>query len=147
MSEIILLNRNYIDDILYIQQVNFKDSEDYLISKEAFLEAILKKYIYGYLSKEKKLLAFIFMKKYDEKLRIYQIATIKTNQGIGGELMKFIINFGINNRYKIIFLEVHTYNIRAINFYFNNGFKIIEYIKNYYKNGNSAYQMKLEINR
>lgn len=56
------------------------------------------------------------------------------NQGIGGVLLKYIID---NKKDKKIMLEVRSKNINAIKLYQKYDFKIINIRKNYYKDDNA----------
>ena len=66
-------------------------------------------------------------------------------KGIGRKLTNFLISFLKKRGVKEIFLEVRTINKIAISFYRNLGFKISKILKNYYRNGDDAYLMKLKL--
>ena len=67
------------------------------------------------------------------------------NQGIGTKLINFLINQFKEKGLKEISAHVRTWNNEALSFYGNLGFKIIEKVKNYYRNGDDAYLMKKEM--
>ena len=64
------------------------------------------------------------------------------NKNLGSHLL-----YSLKNNFipEIITLYVQISNIPAINLYFKNNFKIVEFVKNYYSNLeiNDAYKMKL----
>lgn len=68
----------------------------------------------------------------------------KRNQGIGNELLKYVLNVYKGNNYYII-LEVDEKNSSAIRLYEKNGFSVIDKRLNYYKNGNNALIMKRDV--
>lgn len=68
----------------------------------------------------------------------------KRNQGIGNELLNYVLNVYKGNNYYII-LEVDEKNSLAIKLYEKNGFSVIDKRLNYYKNGNNALIMKRDV--
>lgn len=68
----------------------------------------------------------------------------KRNQGIGNELLNYVLNVYKGNNYYII-LEVDEKNSSAIRLYEKNGFSVIDKRLNYYKNGNNALIMKRDV--
>jgi ribosomal-protein-alanine N-acetyltransferase len=81
------------------------------------------------------------------KMNIISIAVDPKYQklGIGTKLINFIIRKSKRMKFKEVSLEVSTINKGAINFYNKIGFKTVNIIKKYYKNGKSAQKMILEI--
>ncbi|MGA1845886.1 ribosomal protein S18-alanine N-acetyltransferase [Deferribacter abyssi] len=97
-------------------------------------------YVYEY---NKLLVGFIVIWDFGSEVDIANIAVSKSyqGQGIGGKLLKFILN---SKRNAVFYLEVEENNIAARKLYTKFGF--IEYSKrfNYYGFGKHAILMKLK---
>jgi len=66
-------------------------------------------------------------------------------QGIGSELLKYLIDLVKMKKISSIILEVKKNNNIAINVYKKFGFKIIGYKYRYYRDGSDALVMKLDL--
>jgi len=67
--------------------------------------------------------------------------------GLGGILLRHMINYGYNLGFSIVELEVKTSNINAYRLYAKHGFRIIQLLERYYSNTADAYRMRLIVNR
>jgi len=67
------------------------------------------------------------------------------NKGIGKQLVNKVIENLKKRNIKSLYLHVKETNQKAINFYSNLGFEIIEHIKKFYSWGEGAYRMRLSI--
>lgn len=65
--------------------------------------------------------------------------------GVGSLLVSFMLARFKRRGFKKAFLEVRTTNEEALSFYQNLGFKIIETVENYYKDGETAHRMEKTI--
>jgi ribosomal-protein-alanine N-acetyltransferase len=68
-------------------------------------------------------------------------------RGLGGILLRHMIDYARWLNISIVELEVDTSNIRAYTLYYKHGFRIIQYLERYYSEINDAYRMRLFINR
>jgi len=66
-------------------------------------------------------------------------------QGIGKELVGFLINRLKENCVKEIFLKLRTSNNVANKFYATLGFEMVKTIEKYFPNGDDAYLMRMRI--
>lgn len=62
-------------------------------------------------------------------------------QGIGTEILNAFRTICMIEGYREIQLEVRVTNIYSIDFYENNGFIIIEFLKSFYNDGGDGYRM------
>ena len=101
---------------------NYSDFSDFLNSN----------YKIFYYESNNKILGFVVVNFNSDFNEIITIAVDKTYQRkkIGKNLIEYIINYFKSK--KGLYLEVAKNNCRAINFYKNNGFKIIAERKKYY---------------
>ena len=85
---------------------------------------------------EKKIIGFAYFFYVKDEIEIAKIGIIKSHQrkNYGSMLINEIKKLKI----KKIFLEVSVQNMKAINFYFKNGFKKIGVRKGYYARNNSS---------
>jgi ribosomal-protein-alanine N-acetyltransferase len=67
--------------------------------------------------------------------------------GLGGILLRHMIDYGRRLGTSIVELEVKTSNINARRLYAKHGFKIIQLLEKYYSNTDDGYRMQLIINR
>ncbi len=79
--------------------------------------------------------------------RIFSLAVLPEyrNLGIGGALLKEIINFFWESRVTEVILEVRSVNVKAKRFYERYGFCQIGVLEKYYNDGENAFLMKLKI--
>ena len=68
------------------------------------------------------------------------------NKRIGTEILKYIIDYYKNNNCESIILDVKESNLKAIHIYEKFNFKTISIRKAYYKNGENALIMQMNIN-
>ncbi len=84
--------------------------------------------------------------------RIFEDATLMSiairkdmwGKGYGKRLMEFLIDY-FRGKVQRFLLDVRRSNIRAIRLYQSLGFKIVSERKNYYSDGENAFQMVLEL--
>lgn len=67
--------------------------------------------------------------------------------GIGNMMMRYFIDLWIDKNISVAFLEVRVGNMVALNMYKKFGFEVISKRKAYYKNGEDAYIMALDIKK
>lgn len=79
------------------------------------------------------------------KILMLSVSDQHRRKSIGSLLLKQLETQAIRDKVKYIELEVRTDNNKAIKFYEKNGFKIIEKLKEFYQNGESAYTMKKKL--
>lgn len=140
------LNEKYIDEIADIQEHVFKEEYIHdLIKKEALLRYIVKKDIYGYLSRSGNLKGFIILKRENKNLRIYALAAKRSRRGIGSALIGYVIDEAKRKGFDTLSLEVDTNNVHAVGLYKKFGFSVKELLRSYYENGADAYRMNLEL--
>lgn len=121
---VVFLEEKYLGETLGEEMISSELNSD--VTK--FLVAKIDDQVVGALScyqflDEVELLNFVVDEKYQR-------------QGIGQALFDQMINEA--KQVKKITLEVRKSNIKALNFYTKNGFRIISKRKNYYKNGEDA---------
>jgi len=96
---------------------------------------------------DNELVSYIFVNWFENSADLLKIATKSEfrNKGFAKEL--FYKTLEILKKYEVtnIFLEVATINENALNFYKSLGFEILRERKNYYKNGDNAFDMVLKI--
>ena len=113
------------------------------IEQNLFKNNMIKKELYNVPSQssvriwkieEDKITGYMSFYQVIDEVEIIKIGVIKSYQrnGYGSYLIKELKKLDI----KKIFLEVSTENVKAINFYFKNGFKEIGLRKRYYKSKN-----------
>lgn len=121
----------------HIQQANLLLSKlNYEIIKDSFDNVFFKGLIY-YDNGIKGIIVYNLL--YDRiEIEYIIVHDDYRKQGIGSKLLQEIENNNINN----ITLEVRESNVEAINFYKNNGFKIVSIRKNYYGNENGYLMLK-----
>ena len=66
-------------------------------------------------------------------------------QGIGKELIDFLVNRLKENGVKEIFLKLRTNNDAANKFYSTLGFEMVKTIEKYFPNGDDAYLMRMKV--
>jgi ribosomal-protein-alanine N-acetyltransferase len=105
---------------------------------QGFIVAELNHKIVGFL-------VGIKLKTGKSKILMVSIEPLYQRQKIGEKLLKEFIKTTINENIGLIQLDVQTDNTQAIKFYEKNGFKIIDEMKDFYQNGESAYTMQLTL--
>jgi len=131
-------------DVLEIEEAIFNEPNPLLyqvmesLPAEGFIVAECEGVICGYL------VGTIFM----DEARVLLLAVKENfrNRKIGTELMNTFIS-SIQGRANMVRLEVRSNNLAAQTFYFKMGFRFIGIVKNYYKNGDSAYIMVKPLDR
>jgi ribosomal-protein-alanine N-acetyltransferase len=131
-------------DILEIEETIFNEPNPLLyqmmesLPSEGFLVAECDGAICGYL------VGTIFMG--EARILLLAVKENYRNKKIGTRLMTAFMNV-IQGRANMVRLEVRSNNIAAQTFYFKLGFRFIGIVKNYYKNGDSAYIMVMPLDR
>lgn len=87
------------------------------------------------------LMSYIFYSEYLDEVNINHFATNPnyTQKGYGSKILDRLIK---TMRNQLLYLEVNTLNIKAINLYKKYGLKIIRIRENYYGKGQDAYIMQ-----
>ncbi len=141
---------------ILIRPFEKKDTEAvYNIIKETFfrpwsIEEILLENVFSYkvvLEKDSVVIGFLFGEIIFEEANILMIAVSKEHQGkgFGKALLESFIKKAKEKGAKKIFLEVSTKNESALNLYKKTGFKILSKREKYYRNGEDAFVMVLEV--
>jgi len=94
---------------------------------------------------EKEPIGSLVLIKYKHTLRFYSMAILNQyqNNGIGRILFDYVINFGEENGFSRILLEVRAKNERLVHWYKNRGFKTLKTLKHYYNEDEDALKMEL----
>jgi len=81
---------------------------------------------------------------YKKSLRVYSVAVLAEHQdkGVGGFLMKHLMNLALSKKVNLITLEAHAENAKLIGWYEKRGFKQIKRISDYYKKGEDCIRME-----
>ena len=131
-----------LNRVMEIEKVSFPEPWP-----ESYFKEFWKKHPDGFMVAEisKKIVGYVL--GYKKPNGLGSIKTIAVDldyrrQGIGKELVNFIINKLKKESVKEIFLHVRPKNKIACKFYKNMGFKILKTIKKYYRNGEDAYLMR-----
>lgn len=132
--------------VMEIEKVSFLNRDVY---PNSLFEKYYKEYPEGFIvaENEGEIVSYTIGKPKNELGEIISLA-VKPDwrqKGIGTKLTNFLISHFKEIGLKEIFLHVRTKNKIGISFYQNLGFKILKTIKNYYRNGDSAYLMRKEI--
>lgn len=79
-----------------------------------------------------------------DEAQLTNITVVKNyrGQGLGTEMLKYVISFAKSVKIKKIFLEVRINNLPAITFYKKFGFDKIDIRKKYYSNSDDAVVME-----
>ncbi|MGM0417916.1 MAG: ribosomal protein S18-alanine N-acetyltransferase [Thermodesulfobacteriota bacterium] len=95
---------------------------------------------------ESRICGFLVLRKLIDEIEILKICTEKKmqNKNIASSLLNYVLNNPGNN-IKYALLEVNSENIKALNFYKKNGFKISGIRNNYYGQGINALNMTKEL--
>jgi ribosomal protein S18 acetylase RimI-like enzyme len=117
---------------------------------EAFNKSSLRRFILNdqtvVLHSDKIILGYatLLSRKNSKQARLYSIAIAEEYQGrrLGLVLMSAVEDIAIDNGHLAITLEVSWHNKRAIQLYTRMGYKEIDILDNYYKDGTSAIKMK-----
>ena len=82
-----------------------------------------------------KALAFLIIEDQSDLFSILRVGVIPEyqRQGIGREMMDFLIQLARNEQVPKILLEVHEFNLAAQHLYFASGFCQIHLKKSYYR--------------
>lgn len=142
--EIFKMLPNDLEEIKQNLQTDFDDFWNFEIFKE---ELVNNNSIYLVLKYENEIIAFGGIKIILDEADIMNIVTKKDkrNLGFAGLLLNELINLGKKKNCKTITLEVNENNLPAIKLYKNFNFKEVGKRKNYYKNGDTAILMTLEL--
>lgn len=109
-------------------EINSKKVDSFY--QEWIRKAILKEYddICFIYKEEKRIIGFVTLKKNKNSMIIGLIGVDKknTSHGIGKELIKKTEEYAINNNCKTIEVTTQSENKRAVKFYNQNGFSIVE---------------------
>jgi len=82
-----------------------------------------------------KALAFLIVEDHSDLFSILRVGVVPGHQrqGIGREMMDFLIQLARNEQIPKILLEVHEFNLAAQHLYFASGFRQIHRKKGYYR--------------
>jgi len=135
-----------LERVREIDRISFLDRAPY---SEKFLREIFQNYPQGLVVAEDKreIVGYIVSRPQKDKIEIVSLAVLPDRQrkGIGTALTKFLIERFQKEEIKEVFLYVRTKNKRAVSFYQELGFKTLETLENFYRNGDNAYLMTKEL--
>lgn len=142
--EIFKMLPNDLEEIKQNLQTDFDDFWNFEIFKE---ELVNNNSIYLVLKYENEIVAFGGIKIILDEADIMNIVTKKDKRNLGFArlLLNELINLAKKKNCKTITLEVNENNLPAIKLYKNFNFKEVGKRKNYYKNGDTAILMTLEL--
>ena len=142
--EIFKMLPNDLEEIKQNLQTDFDDFWNFEIFKE---ELANNNSMYLVLRYENEIVSFGGIKIILDEADIMNIVTKKDkrNLGFAGLLLNELINLGKKKNCKTITLEVNENNLPAIKLYKNFNFKEVGKRKNYYKKGDTAILMTLEL--
>ena len=140
--EICAMTEKHLESISNELETNFDEFWNYSILKNE-LNCENSRYIVAILNNE--VLGFAGIKIMVDESDIMNVVVRKDyrNQGIGGLLLKSLINLSKDLELNTITLEVMEENYPAIHLYKNFGFKQCGIRKNYYENKNGIIMKKL----
>lgn len=128
---------NDLHDIFIIGKNNIHVYYSLSDLKEKYMNKFDRYFIYKIISNNFIIGFVIYEKITNNHIHILSFGFNKTFQckGVGTAVLNFIKEI---NKNKKISLNVQTSNLKAINCYFKNGFKAINFFHNYYSNKNDA---------
>lgn len=133
--------------IIEIEKLSFLKREAF---SEDFFKKCQKEHPDGFFvaEKENEVVGYIIGRPIEKIGEIISLAVKpkERKKGIGKALIEFLLKKFKEIGIEKIFLHVRTKNKIAIYLYKKLNFKIQKEIKNYYKNGDSAYLMELDLN-
>jgi [ribosomal protein S18]-alanine N-acetyltransferase len=139
----IYTKKEELDIILDLEKILFKDpwSFEMYCSSLNNLNTILIHCVYN-----NKAIAFILAEFIIDELHIHKIAVLKPYRRLKiASFLFYKLIYDIKTKNKInnfkLLLELNVNNKDAFNFYKKLGFKVINTRKNYYSNGDNAYNM------
>lgn len=94
-----------------------------------------------------KILAYVIIQTLYDEMEIMRFAVVpnRRREGLGKKLLKLLTSKAAELELKKIILEVNSINYKAINLYKSLGFIEVGRRKNYYKQGEDALLMDLNI--
>ncbi|TYB31027.1 MAG: ribosomal-protein-alanine N-acetyltransferase [Candidatus Mcinerneyibacterium aminivorans] len=143
MKKIKILNESWVDEIFEIEKKCFEYPWTKRFLKNEFENSYTE--VYG-LFVDEELIGFSIISliyKYNlSHIKNFAVLPSKQNMGYGTFFLLNIHKILKKNKIKNIFLEVRISNERAIKLYRKFNYKIVEVLKNYYKNNNeNAFRM------
>lgn len=96
---------------------------------------------------DEKILAYVIIQTLYDEMEIMRFAVVpnRRREGLGKKLLKLLTSKAAELELKKIILEVNSINYKAINLYKSLGFIEVGRRKNYYKQGEDALLMDLNI--
>ena len=96
---------------------------------------------------DEKILAYVIIQTLYDEMEIMRFAVVpnRRREGLGKKLLKLLTSKATELELKKIILEVNSINYKAINLYKSLGFIEVGRRKNYYKQGEDALLMDLNI--
>ena len=137
------IRKGFISDLNEIYQL-----EKIIFKNEAWTQEMLKMELLDneytktlIIEEHRSILGYIMSRSVFEEHHILNVSVLPQRQkeGIGTILLSSFLK-SIKNT-SSVFLEVKKSNFHAIKLYKNNGFKVFDQRKNYYKDGSSALMM------
>ena len=132
-----------IERIIFLEETYLGES----IGKDMLMEGIVTPHLYFYVVEEQEVIGYIgaYILCGQAEILNFVIDESYQRKGYGQLLMNTVLTECMLNETETITLEVKVTNIKGINFYQKNGFKIVNTRKQYYADGSDAYLMIKEL--
>lgn len=137
-----------LDYVVEIERENFKDAWSFNAFKTEIENSELTHYFI--VEDLEKIIGYFGILIVLDECQIHTVSVDKEyrQNGIGSEIMEFIIRFSLDREVKTVNLEVDVNNKAAISLYEKYKFEKVGYIKDYYINPKSdAYIMEKNLKR
>lgn len=141
MFEIMKMKKEHLKQVEEISKSEFQNTT---WSSQQFEKEIENSYVCIF---ENKVVGFLCLLLAGDEMTILNIAVLNDfkRKKIATSFFEQVKKIAKENNIINIFLEVEVQNVPALNFYQKNGFKILRTRKNYYKDGTSCVEMKLNL--
>ena len=135
------MQKEHLDEVAKISHQQFPKTS---WSVSQFSEGMDQSYICLY---EKEVVGFLALQRTTYEMTILNIAVKEEfkRKHIATSLLLLAKDVAKQNNMESIFLEVETNNEPALRFYEKNGFELLRKRSNYYKDGSSCFEMKMNI--
>lgn len=141
MFMIVKMKKEHLNQVLEISKIEFESTT---WSQAQFEKEINNSYVCLF---EGRVVAFLCLLLAHDEMTILNIA-VENNfkrKRIASKLFEKAKEIAQKNNINTIFLEVETQNEPAISFYEKNGFEKMRVRNNYYKDGTSCLEMRLNL--
>lgn len=148
--QIVQATRSHLRTILSIEQQSFESQDQY--DADDFWILYNRHCTRGFnvLKYKNRIIAYLLCYKRRNYYYIHSIAIrpLYRGKGIGKWIFEqHVLKQARELKCEKIFLEVNVNNVQAIALYTKLGFEVLKTVPNYYHNGDSGYQMELQLNK